>query len=153
MHGGAGRPTPRLRYPRLVRAEDLMTPDVVTLDTSATIADAIATVTEHEVRHIPILDGERLVGIVSDRELRRVDGLLAQRIGQPDRSENVLGSPLTALISRPPVTCRASTHVDEVIDLLVFESVGAVVVLDDDDQIAGIISTVDVLEAARGRLG
>lgn len=130
-----------------------MTPDVVTLDTGATIADAIATVTEHEVRHLPILDGDRLVGIVSDRELRRVEGLLAQRIGQPDRSENVLASPLTSLISQPPITCKKSTHVDEVIDQLIFESVGAVVVLDDDGHIAGIISTIDVLEAARGRLG
>lgn len=130
-----------------------MTEAVVTLDTGSTVADAVTTVTEHEVRHVPILDGDRLVGIVSDRDLRRVEGLLAQRVGDLDRSDNVLGSPVTALISRVPVTCKRSTHVDEVIDLLVFESVGAVVVLEDDGDIAGIVSVIDVLEAARGRFG
>ncbi|HJL17021.1 MAG TPA: CBS domain-containing protein [Sandaracinaceae bacterium LLY-WYZ-13_1] len=133
-------------------ARDLMTPDVVTLDTGATIADAVALVTEHEIRHVPILDDDRLVGIISDRDLRRIEGLLAQDIANPERSENVLGSPVTALISRHPVTCAVETHVDEVIDLLVMEGVGAVVVC-DGGAIAGIISVLDVLEAARGRLG
>ena len=130
-----------------------MSEGVVTLDTGSTVADAIATVTEHEVRHVPILDGDRLVGIVSDRDLRRVEGLLAQRVGDPDRSENVLGAPVTALISRTPVTCARSTHVDEIIDQLIFESVGAVVVCEEDGSIAGIVSVIDVLEAARGRFG
>ena len=129
-----------------------MTPDVVTLDTSATIADAIATLTEHDVRHIPVLDGNAVVGVISDRDLRRVDGLIAQRIGQPDRSENVLASPLTALISRRPVTCKASSSADEVIELMILQDVGAVVVLADDETVTGIISVVDVLEAARGKL-
>jgi acetoin utilization protein AcuB len=134
-----------------VRAEDLMTTGVVTLDTSATVADAMAKLTEHEVRHLPILEDDRVVGVVSDRDLRRVEGLLAQQIGVPDRSANVLGAPITALISREPVTCAPSTHVDEVIDLLVLGGVGAVIVC-EDEHIVGIISTLDVLEAARGRL-
>lgn len=128
-----------------------MTPDVVTLDTSATIADAMAKLTEHDVRHLPILEDDRVVGVVSDRDLRRVEGLLAQQVGLPDRSANVLSAPVTALVSREPVHCSPSTHVDEVIDLLVMAGVGAVVVC-DDEHIVGIISTLDVLEAARGRL-
>lgn len=128
-----------------------MTPDVVTLDTGATIADAMAHLTEHEVRHLPILENGRIVGVISDRDLRRVEGLLAQQVGAPDRSANVLGAPVTALISREPITCQKSTHIDEVIDLIVLSGVGAVVVC-DDQHVVGIISTLDVLDAARGRL-
>ena len=50
------------------------------------------------------------------------------------------------------VTCAPDATADHVIELFLEEQVGAVLVVTDDGVLAGFISTVDVLSAARGKL-
>ena len=52
----------------LVRSR--MTADVVTASPSTTIAEALALTRKHRIRHLPIVADDRLVGIVTDRDLR-----------------------------------------------------------------------------------
>jgi len=136
-----------------MKARDLMTSDVISLDVQATIGDAFAVLTEYEVRHLPIVaESGRVVGVLSDRDVRRVEGLIAQEVGHPDYAKNVLAAPVTSLVSGPPLTCAPDAPVDEVIDALVENRVGCVIVVDADDEVQGIVSTLDVLCAAKGRL-
>lgn len=134
-----------------VKARDLMTKDVVTLPADATIGDALEMMADQEVRHLPVLEDGRLVGVVSDRVLRRAEGALALTVSEPTRA-NPLDAPVRALLEGEALTVSPDTDVDEVIDKLVEERVGCVVVCDGDGNIAGILSTIDILRAARGRL-
>jgi CBS domain-containing protein len=52
-----------------VPVRDIMTEDVVIVDPSRTVEDCMALVTEHRVRHLPVCDGDRLVGIISIGDL------------------------------------------------------------------------------------
>jgi acetoin utilization protein AcuB len=54
----------------MLRVRDSMTREVVTLGPEASVAQAWALCREHRIRHIPIVEGGRLVGLVSDRDLR-----------------------------------------------------------------------------------
>ena len=54
-----------------VPVSHLMTADPITLTVSDTVADAMALMDKHSFRHIPIVDGEDLVGVVSHRDLAR----------------------------------------------------------------------------------
>lgn len=54
----------------MLQVRDLMSREVATLGRQATAAEALGICRERRVRHIPILDDGRLVGIVSDRDLR-----------------------------------------------------------------------------------
>lgn len=58
----------------MLRVRDAMTRDVVTLGPEASAAEAWALLTERGIRHLPICEGGRIVGIVSDRDLRDVRG-------------------------------------------------------------------------------
>ena len=136
-----------------MRASDLMTTDVMTLPHDATVAEAIAALTELEVRHVPLVKDGRLVAVLSDRDLRQVDGLIAVGVGQKKRETNVLDAQVSQLIGATPITCSPDASADDVIDILVGERIGAVVVVDDDQRVLGIVSTIDVLAAAHGRLG
>ena len=139
---------------RAMRAQDLMTSDVLTLPASATVAEASALVSEYEVRHVPIVgDNGALVGVLTDRDLQRVDGLLAHEVENREAAEHVLGARVTGLLGGVPPTCTPDTHVDALIDLFLSERLGAIVVTDPDAKVLGIVSVLDVLAAARGRLG
>lgn len=54
----------------MLRIRELMNREVAALDPQATVAEALELCTERRIRHVPILDEGRLVGIVSDRDLR-----------------------------------------------------------------------------------
>jgi CBS domain-containing protein len=52
-----------------VPVREIMTDDVVTVDPSRTVEDCMALVTEHRIRHLPVTDGGRLIGIISIGDL------------------------------------------------------------------------------------
>ena len=56
---------------------DVMVRDVTTCPPGAAINDVMATMTHHRIRHLPVVDGDRLVGIVSigDVVKHRIDEL------------------------------------------------------------------------------
>lgn len=133
-----------------MKARDLMTKDVVTLSVDASVGDAIEKMTDEEVRHLPLLEDGRLVGVVSDRSLRQAEGALALTVSQPDKGDPMDG-PIRALLEGRPLTVSPDADADAVIDLLVEERVGCVVVC-EGERVVGIVSTIDVLKAARGKL-
>ncbi len=53
----------------------VMTRAVVTVAPTATLAEAAARMHQGRFRHLPVLDGGRLVGVVSEREVRPPPGL------------------------------------------------------------------------------
>ena len=53
------------------RVREWMTPDPVTLGPSASPKEAAEIMFEHGFRHIPVVDGERAIGIVSIRDVAR----------------------------------------------------------------------------------
>jgi acetoin utilization protein AcuB len=58
----------------MLRVRDSMTRDVVTLGPEASAVEAWAVCQEHNIRHVPVVAEGRLVGVVSDRDLRDVRG-------------------------------------------------------------------------------
>jgi acetoin utilization protein AcuB len=53
----------------MLLVQDWMTRNLVTLSSEANVAEALVLCRERRIRHIPILEEGRLVGIVSDRDL------------------------------------------------------------------------------------
>src|SRR5215207_3215289 len=59
-----------LREGEMLLVRDSMTREVVTVGPETTAAEALALCWENRIRHLPVLEGGRLVGIISDRDLR-----------------------------------------------------------------------------------
>jgi acetoin utilization protein AcuB len=111
-----------------------MTRDVVTVPSAATVADALDTLNLHTIRHLPVLDDGRVVGILSDRDLRRA------MTGRPD--ETTVADVLTA----DPVTVGPDDRVETAARLLVEHDVGCVPVV-AGGRLVGIVTASDLLRA------
>jgi CBS domain-containing protein len=62
----------RQKGERAMIAADVMTREVVTIETDTLLAQAAAVMSEHGIRHLPVLGpGQTLVGIISDSDLSR----------------------------------------------------------------------------------
>ena len=59
------------RDPRSTRVSDVMTRELVVVRPATTISETMAIVTEKRCRHLPVLDGDDLVGLVSIGDLTR----------------------------------------------------------------------------------
>lgn len=53
------------RASRDTAVRDVMSSHVVTVEVDKTVADCMVSMTEHRIRHLPVVDGDRLVGLVS----------------------------------------------------------------------------------------
>jgi len=88
--------------------------------------------TEHHVKHLPVLEDERLVGIVSDRDLHPVHPLHDIAVADT-MTEDV-------------VTVPRETPIDEVIELMEARGCGSILVV-DAGQVEGIFTLTDALHA------
>jgi acetoin utilization protein AcuB len=137
----------------LVTARELMTENPATLTAQATIAEAWDLMRELEIRHVPVIQGGALVGMLSDRDLARVDiGSLLMAEGAAAAGQD-LGTPIAGLMSTDVIFVQPETELSDVIDLLIESRVGALPVVDADTRaVVGIVSYIDVLRAMQDQL-
>ena len=129
-------------------ARDLMTPDPLTVIPQASIAEAWDVMRELAVRHVPVVEDGVLVGMLSDRDLARVDIARVLRVEGADALREEMETPIVEVMSSDVIAVEPETEVGEVISLLLEHKVGAVPVVEPGTrEVVGIISYVDVLRA------
>lgn len=114
-----------------------MTAEVVTAEPSTTIADALETIRSHNIRHLPVMDGDRLTGVVTDRDLRLALG--------PD-GEASDDTTVSDIMSASPTTIAPDTPVEEAGRVLIEHRIGCLPVM-EDDRLVGILTESDLLRA------
>lgn len=134
-------------------ARDLMTEKASTVSPEATIADVWDLMREADIRHVPVVQGGALVGMLSDRDLARMDLVRVLSVQGVDALHRALTTPVAKIMSSDVIAVEPDTEVGEVIDLLLENRIGAVPVIDGSTrEVVGIISYVDVLRALSDRL-
>jgi acetoin utilization protein AcuB len=131
-------------------ATDVMTRDPVTITPQTTVAEVWDLMRELEIRHVPVVDGGVLVGMVSDRDLAHFDIGRALVADGAEALRRQLGTPVVRIMSADVVSVTPDAEMTDVIELLVEHKVGAVpVVRADTREVVGIVSYVDVLRAVQ----
>lgn len=136
-----------------MQARDVMTPNPVTVAPHASVAEVWDVMRERGVRHLPVVDRGALVGMLSDRDLARFD---VARVVTPEGAEALrreLGTSAVTVMSADVVAVSPEAELGEVVDLLLENRIGAVpVVRPDTEELVGIVSYIDVLQALRDLL-
>jgi CBS domain-containing membrane protein len=131
-------------------ASELMTPDPIFAEESATVEEVMRLLFLGEVRHLPILRRGELIGIVSSHDLQGytpVGSALSERAAALERK---LEEPIHQSLSGEVFSVDTEAEVSEVIELMLEQRIGAVpVVYPGTQELAGIISYVDILRAAQ----
>jgi len=73
--------------PKETRVKDLMTTDIVTIGPMTTLKEAANIMATKWIRHLPIVEGSKVVGIISQRDLT---GVLAAALHEPDRLQELV---------------------------------------------------------------
>ena len=129
-------------------ARDLMTEDPAVLDGQATVRSAAEMMSTRDIRHLPVVDGSRVIGMLSDRDLHAL--IWTEGGTDGDRWRRSVHS----VMNTDVVSATPDTTLVEIIDLMLENHIGAVPVIDEArEEILGIVSYVDVLRAIREAAG
>ncbi len=115
----------------------------VTIGSDRTLADAHQAMRERGIRHLPVVEGGKLVGIVSQRDLY----LLGTLRGVDTRLERV-----SEAMSRDPYTVDPDEPLEDVARVMAQRKYGSALVV-ERGTVVGVFTTVDALRALAGVLG
>jgi acetoin utilization protein AcuB len=136
-----------------VTAADLMTIDPVTVTPEANIAEVWDLMRERDIRHVPVVQGGTLVGMLSDRDLTRLDLSRILTAQGADALRHELATPIVKVMSADVIVVGPETELSDVVELLIEHKVGALPVVEPDTrEVVGIVSYIDVLRELYERL-
>ena len=97
---------------------------------------AVERMQEHQIRHLPVLDDERLAGVVSERDLAVIESLV------PNEWESIS---VAEAMTPDPYAVTPDTPVREVARVMADNRYGCAIVLDDRGKVCGLFTTTDAL--------
>jgi len=123
-----------------------MTTKLIKTSPDMSVKDAFLLMKTHRVRHLPVVEGDKLQGIISDRDLRRprwVDALDDWTSYYQINDETLVREVMT---SNPEVVYTYDT-IRKAVTVLMEHRYGALPVLDKKGDLVGILSAQDLLAA------
>jgi acetoin utilization protein AcuB len=126
----------------MLLVKDSMTREIVTLSPDETAGTALALCRERRIRHLPVLKDGRLVGIVSDRDLRSS----TPELGDPARSAALQEILVDDLMARDVLTALPDDPIEHAANVMRERRIGCLPVV-DGDELVGILTSSDVMAA------
>ena len=129
----------------MLRVKDLMSERLETVSPDAHLHDVLIKMNRAGYRHIPVVTDERLVGIITDRDVRLAVNSPLIEEGADLTREKVLDEVRVADCMTPEPQCVSSdAPLHQVADLLALNKFGAMPVV-EKGTLVGIITTTDFL--------
>jgi acetoin utilization protein AcuB len=131
-----------------VFVRNYMTPNPVTITRQTTIAEALDLMRRHNVRRLPIMEKDKLVGIVTDRDLSEVSPSPATSLSIFELNYLLAKMKIGDVLpkKRQIYTIEADAYVEEAALLMREHKVGALPVM-ENDRLVGIITETNIFDA------
>ena len=110
-----------------------MTPSPHTIQAEVNAQIAVNMMKRFNVRHLPVLNGKKLVGILSDRDLKTIACITA-----------LDGFEVRQVMTKNPYSVKAAASLSDVATAMARNKYGAAIVVGLKEEILGIITTVDL---------
>ena len=123
----------------------IMTKNVATVQVSDDLHDVIDLVKKNHIRHVPVLEGHDVVGIISSTDINRLtfSSLFENQEGADEAILEMLS--ISQVMTQKPRTVEAALSIREVAEILASEEYHALPVI-ENGQLAGIVTTTDVIK-------
>ena len=126
------------------RVCDIMQEKLITISAGDTLSTVEDIMTLGRVRHMPVVQAGRLVGVVSERDLLRASLSNLTDFGTEQRRAFLQVVEIARVMSKPPITVSADATVKAAARLMVEERIGCLPVL-EGEELVGMLTETDVL--------
>ncbi len=130
----------------------IMTRNVATVTPEQTMREVLNLFRSRQIRHVPVVEDLRLVGIVTDRDIKRATPSLLSGGGQDEYNRIIDETCVSQIMTRDPITVAPETPLKSALEIVIDRKVGALPVV-SDGVLLGIVTDIDFLRAFLATLG
>ena len=130
--------------------KQVMSSELRTLKRESSVRLAMKLLVLEDIRHLPVVEEGRLVGIVSERDLRPLLAGVLEKTERPDDVERRLSQPISNVMTTDVLAVHPETQLADAVEMMVAQRIGALPVVESDTgRLVGIMSYVDVLNVVQ----
>ena len=134
-----------MRNVSLRRVSDIMQTKIVTISAGERLSTVEDIMTLGGVRHIPVVRGGELVGVVSERDLLRVSLSKLNQHGSDERRAFLHAVRIERVMSGPAIVIGPDATVAEAARVMADRKIGCLPVVDREQELVGLVTETDVL--------
>jgi len=132
-----------------MRVEDIMTSRVFTVEPQDLIDRAFFLILYEGIRHLPVVEKGKVVGIISDRDMYKALGPKSNsnaiEVGANSAELHVAPKKVQHIMHRGVITVQRETYASVAAALMADKKIGALPVVGKDNMLVGILSATDIL--------
>lgn len=126
-----------------IAVKHIMSTNLVSVAPDDTVYFAYKLLKRHKVRQLPVCVEGRLVGIITDRDIRQVIGL--ETDSNSYAIPNVeFDKKVSDYMTKNPITIKPETPIETAVQIINTKKYGSVPVCSDNDLIVGIVTITDI---------
>lgn len=123
---------------------DVMCEKVVTVQETDSLLDANMLFVSHNLRHLPVVRGEALVGVVTHRDVKQYAPSLLTNVSQDEYNRVMETTPVSRIMTRHVVTIGPDEQVYKAAGVMHTRRIGCLPVI-ESSKVVGIVTTSDLL--------
>ncbi len=123
-----------------------MTPNPITVESDTSVMDAADLMHAKKIRRLPVIDNGKLVGIVTDRDLREVGPSPATSLSVHELNYLLAKMKISDVMTKSVLTVSVDATIEEAALLMYKNKIGAVVAIDQAGKVVGIITETDIFK-------
>ncbi len=130
----------------MLSVKDLMTPNPITVDPDTPLSQVMQLMQKEEFRQVPVVEEGKLVGIITDRDIRLAVNLSPDQQEHEEQKKKLATLITKEFMTPDPVTVPMDLPAYRAAEMLRLYKFGALIVV-ENDEIVGIISVTDFLKS------
>lgn len=129
-----------------MRVREVMSGAVLSVTPETPVAETRRLMQRERIRHVLVLDGGRLAGIVTDRDIRLTLPSPATTLSVWEMNDLLMKLTAAEIMTSPVITIAPDREVHEAAQLMIDHKIGALPVL-EGGRLVGIVTETDLLRA------
>lgn len=130
---------------------DWMTRDVITISPNTSLAEAHRLMQEKQIRRLPVVDHDRIVGIVTLGDVRGAEPSQASSLSIWEANDLLAKLKVYEIMTRQPITIPQDASIVEAARIMLDKKFSGLPVADEAGHLVGIITESDIFRLVAGQ--
>jgi acetoin utilization protein AcuB len=123
-----------------------MNKPAITIDKHSSMHDAMTLMKKHQITLLPVMDGQRLVGVLTDRDLKKASASDATTLEMHELLYLLSNIKVKNIMSSKPISVPPDFTIEETAELLLANKISGVPVVDNEGSVVGVITHTDLFK-------